>query len=501
MPPIFSLANLHRQYLRCRRNKRTTHNALRFEVCLEEHLVQLHEELEGRTYQPARSVCFVVKQPKFREIFAADFRDRVVHHVLVEALERVWEPIFLHDSYACRKGKGTHRAVRRLQQFMRSVSRNDTRPAFALHLDIQGFFFHIDKEILFAIIAKRIRDEALLWLARTVIFHDCTQAFVYKGDRRLRQHIPPHKTLFGTENVRGLPIGNLSSQFFSNVYLNELDQFVKHQLKARYYLRYSDDFVLLHEDPNQLLTWREAIAVFVHDRLRLRLTDPQVAPRPLSNGLNFVGYIVRPDYLLVRRRSVRRLKMRLAQYEQQLVRQERGYTLYRHDAVVLESLRAMWASYRAHFTMANTFRLQQALVKRFQWVREFFEVEQGLLVSRWKVPVEFPSLRVQYRFFAHRFPEAIVLFQVGCFFECYDGQAEQALQLFRLRRLKAGRGFRVRCGFPVRLLPRYRDWLLRGGLSVAVIREDASSPWLGRVKARHMAEHGDPRKLALGNVG
>ena len=141
MPSLFSIENLYRQYLRCRRHKRGTRNALRFEAHLEENLVRLHEELEGRTYHPFRSVCFVLKQPKFREIFAADFRDRVVHHVLVEALERVWEPKFIDDSYACRKGKGTHRAVRRLQTFMRRVTRNGTRPGYAVHLDIQGFFF------------------------------------------------------------------------------------------------------------------------------------------------------------------------------------------------------------------------------------------------------------------------------------------------------------------------------------------------------------------------
>jgi len=489
MPPIFSLANLHRQYLRCRRNKRTTHNALRFDARLEEHLLRLHEELAGRTYRPSRSVCFVVKQPKYREIFAADFRDRVVHHALVSALERVWEPVFIHDSYACRKGKGTHRAVRRLQSFMRKVGRNDSRRAYGLHLDIRGFFFHIDKAILYGMIAKRIRDEPLLRLVHTVVFHDCTQAVFFKGDRRLFQHIPSHKTLFGTGNVRGLPIGNLSSQFFSNVYLNDLDQFVKHQLKARYYVRYSDDFVLLHEDPDQLLAWREAIAAFIQDRLRLRLTDPEVAPRPIRNGLNFVGYIIRPEYMLVRRRSVRRLKMRLALYERQLVHQQKRFTVYRHNAVALESLRAMWASYRAHFMMANTFRLQQALVNRFQWVREFFEMEEGLLVSRWKVPWEFPSLRAQYRFFADRLPQSLLLFQVGCFFECYDGQADAAMRLLKLRRLGAGRGFRVRCGFPVRWLPRYRDQLLKGGRPVAVIREDACPPWLGPVKARRLVEH------------
>ena len=406
----------------------------------------------------------------------------------VSRLERVWEPIFLYDSYACRKGKGTHRAVTRLQSFMRSVKHNGTKPGYALHLDIQGFFFHIDKEILYAIIAKRIWDEALLWLVRTVIFHDCTQEVFFKGDRRLRRHIPPHKTLFGTENRRGLPIGNLSSQFFSNVYLNELDQCVKHQLKARYYLRYSDDFVLLHEDPNQLLAWREAIQTFVHERLSLRLTDPEVAPRPIRNGLNFVGYIVRPDYLLVRRRSVRRLKMRLDQYERRLVGEAGGCTVFRYDAVALEGLRAMWASYHAHFTMANTFRLQQALVTRVPWVREFFEVEQGLLVTRWKVPVEFQSLNAQYRFFADRFPQSLLLFQVGCFYECYDSQAMDAIRLLRLTRLGAGRGFRLRCGFPVRSLARYRHQLLKSGRPVVFIRETGSGPSSGRVRPRHVAE-------------
>lgn len=232
--------------------------------------MRLHEELESRTYHPSRSVCFLLKQPKFREIFAADFRDRVVHHVLVSA--------------ACRKGKGTHRAVQRLQTFMRRVTHNGTRPGYVLPLDIQGFFFHIDKAILFQMLAKRIPDEQLLWLARTVIFHDCTQAVVFKGNRALWRHIPPHKTLFGTENRRGLPIGNLSSQFFFNVYLSELDQFAKHQLKVKHYLRYSDDCVLVHEDPAQLLAWREAMAEFLRKQLRFRLTNPLAQPRLISNG-------------------------------------------------------------------------------------------------------------------------------------------------------------------------------------------------------------------------
>jgi retron-type reverse transcriptase len=492
MPPLFSLENLYRQYLRCRRHKRTTHNALRFEVRLEENLLRLREELDGRTYHPFRSVCFVVKQPKFREIFAADFRDRVVHHVLIDVLERVWEPIFLHDSYACRKGKGTHRAVKRLQQFMRRVTHNGTKPGFALHLDIRGFFFHIDKEILFQIIARRIRNEALLWLARTIIFHDCTEQAVFKTDRRLWRHIPPHKTLFGTENRRGLPIGNLTSQFFSNVYLNELDQFVKHRLKARHYLRYSDDFVLVHEDPAQLLTWREQIQTFLAERLRLSLTDPLVGPQPISNGVDFLGYIVRPAYLLVRRRVVSRLKVRLRDAEQKLVRPRSGFTLFRHDPVTLARLRATWASYRAHLKMAHTYRLWATLVNRCRWVRQFFALEGGLLVPRMKIPPVFPRLRDQYRFFAERFPDALLLVQVGSFYECYDEQAEWMSRVLRLGLVVRGRGCRVRCGVPVRLGSRCIRALVTRGIPVALVRESADRPWLSGVKPRSLVSYWEP---------
>ena len=191
---LFSFENLHRQYLKCRRNKRNTANALAFEVRQEENLLDLKAALENRTYAPARSVCFVTQRPKLREIFAADFRDRVVHHVLVDFLESIWEPIFIHDSYACRTGKGVHAGVKRLQTFLRQVTANGT----------------------------------------------CTADYVMKWDSALFGWLPPHKTLFACPPGKGLPIGNLNSQFFANVYLNALDQFVKHELKCRHYLRYCD---------------------------------------------------------------------------------------------------------------------------------------------------------------------------------------------------------------------------------------------------------------------
>jgi retron-type reverse transcriptase len=490
MTPICSLENLHRQYLKCRRNKRNTLNALRFEYDLEANLVRLQEEIEGQTYEPSRSVCFVLKRPKLREIFAADFRDRVVHHILVDALENVWEPLFIHDSYACRKGKGTHTAVKRLQAFMRRVSRNGTRRAYFVHLDIRGFFLHINKEILYRIITKRIRDEKLLWLARTVIFHDCTKNFVLKGERGLLEKIPSHKTLFGTQNQRGLPIGNLASQFFANVYLNELDQFVKHHLKARYYPRYSDDFVLLHEDKERLLAWRDEIREFLQSRLRLSLNERRQSLGPVSNGVDFLGYIVRPDYLLVRRRVVNRLKARLRGYETGLVARREQGTIFRYDRPVLAELRATWASYAAHLKMAHTHRLRETLWDRFGWLREFLQESRGNLTRVAAAPTGFRGLRGQYRLFCRQHPGSLPVFQVGRFYEFYDEYAEEAGRLLGLRRLGPGRGFRSRCGFPIRLQRTYLTRLMGLGCPAHVVREEGER--LGGVKMRRLAERWVP---------
>jgi RNA-directed DNA polymerase len=270
---LFSFKNIYRQYLKCRKNKRGTINALRFEANCEENLIDLQRVLVDRTYYPSRSVCFMAVKPKLREIFAADFRDRIVDHVLVDYLESIWEPKFIFDSYACRKNKGIHLAVKRLQGFLRKVTRNGSRQAFYLQLDIKNFFMSIDKDILYQIIAEKIRDESILWLAGLLIYHNCTKDYILKGDMDYLRKIAPQKSLFYTMGRKGLPIGNLSSQFFANLYLNELDQFVKHHLKCRYYLRYCDDFVMLSEERDKLIKWKAEVERFLAERLKLRLKN------------------------------------------------------------------------------------------------------------------------------------------------------------------------------------------------------------------------------------
>ena len=331
---------LYRCYLKCRKNKRNTINQLKFEINAEQKLLRLEQEINNRTYRPTHSTYFVVDKPKLREVFAADFRDRIIHHVLVEHLESRAEPKFIHDSYACRKNKGTHIAVKRLQHFARSITQNNFRRAYCLQLDVRSFFISINKDILFDLIKKYTTNSIMVWLTEIIIYNDCTKNCRITRGKNLIKHIPAHKTLFKQAKNKGLPIGNLTSQFFANTYLNELDQFIKHTLKCRYYLRYMDDLLILHHDETRLKKWADDIRMFLKKKLDLSLNENKTSIMPVTNGVDYLGYIVRPFYVLVRRRVVNNLKSRL--YSRTLNRKA-------------------YMSYMGHFKHANTHKLQKSI--------------------------------------------------------------------------------------------------------------------------------------------
>jgi len=275
----FTLNEIYEAYLDCRKNKRNTINALKFEFKLEENLYLLYKDLNNKTYHPNRSICFIILDPKPREIFAADFRDRIVHHLLVREIEEIFEKRFIFDSCSCRKNKGTHFCVKRLKKFIRKVSENYTKKAYYCQLDIFGFFMSIDKKILYNLIKERIKKEEkpeewkerILWLSKVIIFNDPTENCIFKGDKNLIKLVPDRKSLFKTEKGKGLPIGNYSSQFFANIYLNELDQFVKRELKCKYYVKYVDDFVLLSRSQEELKFWRDEIDKFLHKETKIEI--------------------------------------------------------------------------------------------------------------------------------------------------------------------------------------------------------------------------------------
>lgn len=368
---IFNFQQLYRAYLSCRKNKRHTYHAAKFEINFESELLQLEQELQAKTYKPQRSICFVVTEPSIREIFAGSFRDRVVHHLLYNFLNPVFEPKFIHQSYACRTGKGTRLAVEDLKRYLRKLHASKNNETYFLHLDVKGFFMSIKKDILFSAISKHVKNPDILWLARVVIFNDPTERYVVKGDPKIFDLLPPHKSLFGVPKNQGLPIGNLTSQFFGNLYLNELDQFVKHNLKARFYLRYVDDFLFLSQDKEELKKWLREVSHFLKERLDLELNPKKQILQPVDKGIDWLGYIVRPDHILVRRKVVGRLKQKLYHFNKTLLRypevsfkQDQRMLPFKEYAPDLSEIQKMLSvinSYYGHFRKADSFRLRRHL--------------------------------------------------------------------------------------------------------------------------------------------
>lgn len=291
-------------YLDCRRNKRSSRSALAFELNLERNLMQLHSELVSGSYQPGASICFVVTHPKPREVWAADFRDRIVHHLLYNHIGPRIERSFIADSCACIPGRGTLYAAQRLESKVRSITQNWSRQAHYLKCDLANFFVSIDKRILAQQLATRVPDPSLQALALQILMHDPRENYQLRSPLRLLNRVPQHKRLASQPAFRGLPIGNLSSQFFANVYLDDLDQFAKHHLRARHYIRYVDDFVLLHESPKQLNVWLAEIEAFLRERLGVRLNPTKTIIQPIDRGIDFVGQVIKPWRRTARRRTV-----------------------------------------------------------------------------------------------------------------------------------------------------------------------------------------------------
>lgn len=288
-------------YYDCRRRKRTTINALKFEANLERNIMALYHELLEGTYQPGTSICFVVTRPKPREVWAADFRDRVVHHLLYNRIADMFHRSFIADSSACIPGRGTLYGAQRLEQKIRSITHNWSKRAYYLKLDLANFFVSIDKNILRGLLARKIDEPWTMWLADTILFHDPRQNVRIKGKSHLLSLIPPHKSLFNQPAHLGLPIGNLSSQFFANVYLDALDQHVKHRICAKHYVRYVDDMILLHESPAWLNAAATEIGDFVSIRLGMALNPRKTILQPITRGVDFVGQVIKPWRRVLRR--------------------------------------------------------------------------------------------------------------------------------------------------------------------------------------------------------
>jgi hypothetical protein len=498
---VYAFSELWRCYRLCRRSKRNTLNALAFEVDAEANLLTLQTELRDHSYRPGRSICFITDGPKPREVFAADFRDRVVHHLLVSAQERVFEPRFIHDSYACRVGKGTLAASDRLMRFLSKVSANGHRRAWALKLDVADFFPSIDKTALYGIIERAIRDPEIRWLTRVLLFHDPTKDYRFQsrakrtpGPSLADYPVPDRKSLFGNDNQRGLPIGNLTSQFWGNVYLDQVDQFVKRTLRCRYYVRYVDDMILLAESSEQLLSWRQQIATFLRDRLKLELKAGQRELIPLRDGVEYIGWKTWWNRRLPHRRTVGRLRTRLASFERRALKTAFGDLAYRVDTgsrrwrvasasvgrsggermTDVERLRATVASYSGHLRHGQSWSEWQRTWAKFPWLGHLFERDGWQQRARLP-PRSSDAGRSRYgdlyrRVAASAGDGCLVFWPVGRFIEFHGPQRLLAEATLGLKRARVARGdYALTAGFPIWLAQWFAKRALRAGCAVVIV--------------------------------
>jgi hypothetical protein len=343
-----SLRELHEAWRRARAKKVPSMNQLAFEANWIDGLLQLQEQINAGEWSPKPTTCFIAQRPKARQIHAPDFSDRVVHHWLVPKLEVMFERGFIHDSYANRIGKGTHAAVDRLRDFVHQVD-SGQNGGWYLQLDVRNFFNTIHRPMLYTMLKRRMEREHASEIVRRATHALLrasvqSQGVVHRSSAAERALVPEYKRLENAAHGCGLPIGNLSSQFFANVYLDRLDQFVKHTFKAPRYLRYVDDFVLVHRSRAELEFWQRSIEEFLRTELRLEL-KPDIRLRPISAGIDFLGYVVFPTHTRVRRRVVR-------------------HAFAAVKSANSEQRSAVLASYLGHFSHADAFRLSAILSEK-----------------------------------------------------------------------------------------------------------------------------------------
>src|SRR3989344_5655219 len=330
---LCSKAHLYNAFLRARKRKTKKIYVQEFESNLEENLFLLRAELVLHVYHPQPLTTFVIRDPKTRVISKSSFRDRIVHHALVSLLEPIFDKSFIFDSYANRKGKGTLKAWQRFNVFKR---KRDVR--CVLKADIAHYFDEVSHEKLLEIIGRTIKDNEVLWLIKIILGN--------------------HNIVAG----KGMPLGNLTSQFFANVYLNELDQFVKHQLRIRWYIRYVDDFVIFGSEKALLKRCQVAISCFLRDRLRLRLHEGKSKVRMIQQGIAFLGLRIFWYHCLLRKVNIRKMFSRLDGYK---IDYGKKFVLYDQVYNSFEG----WSGYAKH---ADTYKFR---IKVWEKIESLFPGE------------------------------------------------------------------------------------------------------------------------------
>lgn len=340
-PQLVSFENIMHAFRKAVKGKGNKPCVLRFVQNFEHNILELEQSLMNKSYQPGKYTTFFIYEPKLRMISAAPFRDRIVHHCLINVIGPIFESSFVQQSYANQVNKGAHRAIRDVQAAMRL---ND----YVLHCDIRKYFPSIDHAILKELIRRKIKDPDVLWLIDLIIDGSNPQEPVL-------DYFPGDDLLTPAERRRGLPIGNLTSQFFANIYLNGFDHFVKQRLKCRFYARYVDDSVVVASDKNYLWDCCHQMGAFL-ESLRLKLHPHKQHVRPVTQGLKFLGQVIYPDRRLLPKNNIRRFMRRMKNFQR----------LYAENKMEFAPINHSFKSWLGHAKQAHTRALRAELIEKIR---------------------------------------------------------------------------------------------------------------------------------------
>ncbi len=369
------LYQLHLSYLAARKNKRNTHNQLAFEVNQETELYDMAQSIIARSYTPKPCIAFIIHKPVMREIFAADFSDRVIHHLLYRCIYPIIDHKLIHDTYSCRVGKGTSYGINRASRFMRSCSQNYTKPSYYLKLDIEAYFMNMNHVLLYQKVVAMlppaqnhflgISRETVLYLLRQTIFNNITSNYRIKGSRKNWEGLPPGKSLFNYPKNTGLPIGNLTSQVFGNVYLNDFDHYVKKELKIKHYGRYVDDMVFFHNNKQYLENLIPQLSNFLLSNFNLKVHPNKIVLKPIDDGLPFLGQIIKPYRNYIGNRTKNNFYQAIQGINKIMAVQPQ------FSWQELCEIRATVNSYLGCIRHANSYKLRRSMFGKF--VKRFFD--------------------------------------------------------------------------------------------------------------------------------
>ena len=347
-PLIISPTNLFKAWDVFKSDKRNKPDVIQFELKLEENIFQLYRDLKNGSYKHGVYKGFWIHDPKVRHIHKATVRDRVLHHAIFRMLNPIFEPTFISNSFSCRIGKGTHKGVETLTNMLRKASRNGTQTCYALKCDVRRFFDSVDHKMLFKALEQKIKDEKTLCLLREIISSYST------GSELARER---ESTAL---RAKGIPIGNLTSQMFANIYMNEFDQFVKHGLKIKNYIRYTDDFIIIFQNEDYLKQIIPILQNFLSENLKLELHPNKITIKKFHQGVDFLGYVNFPHHRLLRTKTKKRILRKI----------KKNIQYFEEGSLSKKTLDSSFNSYLGVLSHADGYKLTENLKNNFWFWRD-----------------------------------------------------------------------------------------------------------------------------------